>query len=125
MTGEIDFLDLILNASIVVQAVMLVLVLASVVSWYLIIDRSRTLSGAREQSASFEEEFWSGKDLATLYKKHNGADSGPMAEILSTNPLQPPTFMNPRKTTAPPPINMMTICTTSVITTAVSPPQKL
>ncbi|MGD8236503.1 MAG: protein TolQ [Chromatiales bacterium] len=81
MTGEIDFLDLILNASIVVQAVMLVLVLASVVSWYLIIDRSRTLSGAREQSASFEEEFWSGKDLATLYKKHNGADSGPMAEI--------------------------------------------
>jgi biopolymer transport protein TolQ len=81
MSGEIDFLDLILNASIVVQAVMLVLVLASVVSWYLIIDRSRTLSGAREQSASFEEEFWSGKDLATLYKKYNGADSGPMAEI--------------------------------------------
>lgn len=82
MSGEIDFLDLILDASFVVQAVMLVLVLASVVSWYLIFDRARTLSDAREQSASFEEEFWGGgKDLASLYKKHDGADSGPMAEI--------------------------------------------
>lgn len=82
MSGEIDFLDLILDASFVVQAVMLVLVLASVVSWYLIFDRARTLSDAREQSASFEEEFWGGgKDLASLYKKHDGAESGPMAEI--------------------------------------------
>lgn len=82
MSGEIDFLDLILDASFVVQAVMLVLVLASVVSWYLIFDRARTLSDAREQSSSFEEEFWGGgKDLASLYKKHDGADSGPMAEI--------------------------------------------
>ena len=82
MSGEIDFLDLILDASFVVQAVMLVLLLASVVSWYLIFDRARTLSDAREQSASFEEEFWDGgKDLASLYKKHDGAESGPMAEI--------------------------------------------
>lgn len=56
-----------LNASPVVRAVMLMLVIASIVSWTMIFQRSIFLKKARETMAIFEELFWSGNDLGKLY----------------------------------------------------------
>lgn len=60
--------SLIANASLMVQLVMLVLVLASVVSWVIILTRAQLLRQSKNSLDIFEERFWSGMDLAKLYR---------------------------------------------------------
>ena len=69
MGAELSLLDLVLNASLVVQLVLLGLVLASVLSWAAIFDRSRVLKRARQAADGFEQKFWSGGDLSALYRE--------------------------------------------------------
>ncbi len=69
MNPDMSLLALITNASIVVQAVMLLLLAASVVSWALIVHKARLLKRAREEAKLFENRFWSGIDLVDLYKQ--------------------------------------------------------
>jgi len=69
MNTDLSLLTLILDASLVVQLVLLTLVLASVLSWTLIFDRSRVLARARKAAEDFEESFWSGGDLSVLYRE--------------------------------------------------------
>lgn len=73
MNGELSYFDLIIEASLVVQLVMLVLVLASLSSWYYIFERLRTLKKFRINSDLFEERFWSGMDLSQLFRQVNAA----------------------------------------------------
>lgn len=61
--------SLILDATIVVQLVMLTLLLASIVSWVMIIQRWLVLSSAEQGMFSFEKRFWSGMDLSQLYRE--------------------------------------------------------
>ena len=68
MTADLNFLELFLKASIVVQFVILILVAFSIISWAIIIQRSRILSGALKESSTFEDRFWSGEDLNRLYE---------------------------------------------------------
>ncbi|WP_205742711.1 MULTISPECIES: protein TolQ [Halomonadaceae] len=60
---------LILNASGVVQFVMLLLAIASVLSWVVIFQRSFVLRRAQRAHKQFEERFWSGIDLNELYRE--------------------------------------------------------
>jgi biopolymer transport protein TolQ len=75
MSQDLSILQLVLQASFVVQAVMLLLVLVSIASWAAIFSKIFSLK--------FERDFWSGANLNTLYaqaaqKTHN---SGPMERI--------------------------------------------
>jgi len=63
----LSILDLVLGASVVVQVVMGLLILASLISWVMIFQRGFALSSIRRQATDFESEFWSGKDLGELY----------------------------------------------------------
>ena len=67
MNEPLSILDLVLNASVVVQVVMGLLILASLTSWVMIFQRGFALSSIRRQATDFESEFWSGKDLGELY----------------------------------------------------------
>jgi biopolymer transport protein TolQ len=69
MQHDLSILRLVLEASLVVQLVMALLLLASVASWAVIIQKNRVLSGARSQADVFEKEFWSGGDLNGLYRR--------------------------------------------------------
>jgi len=69
MGSELSLLDLVLDASLVVQLVLLILVLASVLSWAAIFDRSRVVKRARKAADAFEGQFWSGGDLSALYRE--------------------------------------------------------
>jgi len=64
---EMTIWSLVAGASGVVQAVMAILMLASIVSWVLIIQRAIYLRRSRRLALSFENEFWSGIDLRQLY----------------------------------------------------------
>ncbi len=71
MDNELSILHLILDASIVVQLVMLMLLAASVYSWFVIIRKRRLLGHAQSVADRFESDFWSGADLSTLYRDVN------------------------------------------------------
>lgn len=71
MQEEISVLGLILDASFLVQLVMLSLVAASVVSWFFIFQRRAYFKLAKQEQVRFEERFWSGMDLAKLFKEAN------------------------------------------------------
>ena len=63
----LDILQLILHASLPVQLVMLLLVIASVASWVIILRKKRVFDRAEDEADRFEELFWSGTDLSKLY----------------------------------------------------------
>ena len=64
---NLSILSLIINASMLVQAVMAILFLASAISWVMIVQRGMYLSAAQRDFRQFEETFWSGIDLNSLY----------------------------------------------------------
>lgn len=73
----LSILHLIANASLLVQIVMGLLLLASVISWAMIIQRGLYQSRARKLFKAFEKRFWSGVDLTQLYKQgNNQANNG-------------------------------------------------
>ena len=65
--GHMTFLGLFLEAHIVVQAVMIGLILASVWSWAIIIEKTFAFRRARKEADRFENMFWSGQSLEELY----------------------------------------------------------
>jgi biopolymer transport protein TolQ len=69
MSNELSFAHLILGASPVVQFVIALLGFASLASWTMIFDRMRVLRHAKRDAESFESRFWSGADLAELYRQ--------------------------------------------------------
>jgi biopolymer transport protein TolQ len=69
MQADLSFFSLITGASVVVQLVMLLLLSVSVLSWTMIFRKRGALNEAREAAEQFEERFWSGGDLATLYQQ--------------------------------------------------------
>jgi biopolymer transport protein TolQ len=64
-----SILHLVLNASPVVQGVMIILLIASVMSWALIIGKSRQLRKARIAAENFEEDFWGSSDISGTYSQ--------------------------------------------------------
>lgn len=64
-----SLVHLIRDASPVVQGVMVILVIASILSWALIIGKSRQLSRAKRQAEDFEQDFWGSSDISGTYSK--------------------------------------------------------
>lgn len=69
MEDNISILHLIVNASVVVQAVMLLLVAASVFSWTIIFRKWRTFRDVGAATREFDDRFWSGAPLEQLYRE--------------------------------------------------------
>ncbi len=69
MNGNLDILHLVLQASWPVKFIMLVLLAFSVASWVIIFRKKAALDGLQREASAFEERFWSGADLATLYRE--------------------------------------------------------
>lgn len=67
MTIDSSFLTYFMNAGLVVKIVLLLLVGASILSWTYILQRGFYLIDIRKAAGLFEDEFWSGGDLAKLY----------------------------------------------------------
>ena len=69
MAADMSFFHLIAGASLVVKLVMLLLLVVSVVSWTMIFRRRSALLAARAAADDFEDRFWSGSELARLYRE--------------------------------------------------------
>ncbi|WP_432473997.1 protein TolQ [Amphritea sp. HPY] len=71
MPDKMSIWSLVVNASFVVQLVMLVLLLASFISWVMIFQRHFILRQAQIKLRLFEDRFWSGMDLSQLFREVN------------------------------------------------------
>ena len=64
---DFSIIELFFQASLVVQAVMVLLLMVSIISWIVIFERYFNLNRIKEANKIFEEQFWSGKDLNEIY----------------------------------------------------------
>ncbi len=76
MNHSLNILDLILQASLPVKAVLAVLLVFSFMSWVIIFRKKSMLDAAYREASHFEERFWSGADLATLYRQATQRNAG-------------------------------------------------
>lgn len=72
---------LVLEADLIVQAVLLGLMLMSLISWAIIIQKFFRLRSANRQSARFLDAFWASKRLDVVYEKAGGFRKSPVAEV--------------------------------------------
>ncbi|WP_342617910.1 protein TolQ [Rhodoferax sp. GW822-FHT02A01] len=86
MNQDLNILHLVLNASIVVQAVMLLLMLVSIASWAAIFRKLFALKKVKGQNEDFEREFWSGASLNELFNAavKRASHCGPMERIFAS-----------------------------------------
>ena len=86
MNQDMSILHLVLNASVVVQLVMLLLVAVSMASWAAIFRKLFDLKRIKALNDVFERDFWSGTNLNDLYAAaaKNARDSGPMERIFAS-----------------------------------------
>jgi biopolymer transport protein TolQ len=68
MPSDLNVIQLVLDASIVVQLVMALLLVASLSSWAVILRKRAVIRQARARADNFENTFWSGGDLSALYR---------------------------------------------------------
>jgi biopolymer transport protein TolQ len=66
---EISVLNLFLQAGIVVKVVMILLFMASILSWIVIVERYKFFRKIKNENNVFLKKFWSGKDLSILHKE--------------------------------------------------------
>lgn len=76
MTGDMSVIGLLIEASIPVQVVILLLIIASLMSWSIIFTKRRLIRRTKNASDEFEAAFWSGGDLNTLYSSATRAKGG-------------------------------------------------
>lgn len=69
MNTNMNVWSLIAEATLVVQIVMAMLLLASIASWVIIFARRGALGRVDKRIREFEEQFWSGADLAQLHER--------------------------------------------------------
>jgi biopolymer transport protein TolQ len=66
--GDLSIIRLIIQATIVVQIVIGILLAASLTSWAIIFRKRMVVSRAQRDADRFETSFWSGWDLSSLYR---------------------------------------------------------
>ena len=66
---DISVLNLFLDAGMVVKTVMIILLIASLLTWIVIVERYNFYKKIKLINDSFLDRFWSGEDLNTLYSE--------------------------------------------------------
>ena len=86
MNQDLSILHLVVNASFIVQLVMLLLLIGSITSWAAIFRKLRALKNIKTQNEEFERDFWSGTSLNDLYAAaaQNAKQGGPMERIFAS-----------------------------------------
>jgi biopolymer transport protein TolQ len=80
-SSEISLLSLFFQSHIVVKVVIIGLLLASVWSWAIIVDKTFLYRRVRKQMERFEKVFWSGQSLEELYRSLSGRTPTAMASV--------------------------------------------
>ena len=77
MNNDLSIINLSLDASPFVKGILTILLIASIASWAVIIDKQRLLKKAGSAAQEFETSFWSGVDLNSLYREMARSEATP------------------------------------------------
>ncbi len=85
-TGEsaaasFSMVNMFMRADIVVKAVMILLLVASLWSWGIIFNKIGLLSGLKRKARRFDKLFWSGQSLDELYQQFTARNDHPLAAM--------------------------------------------
>ena len=78
---QINLINMISNAGLMVQFVLLLLLFFSITSWAIILIKFRYIKRAYQESAVFTELFWKSKDLSNAYRQAKELEGSPIARI--------------------------------------------
>ena len=67
--NDISVINLFLEAGLVVKIVMMILLIASLLTWIVIVERYNFYKKIKDINSSFHKRFWSGEDLNTLFEE--------------------------------------------------------
>ena len=84
VTTDLSVWGLFVQADLVVQVVMVILLIASFWSWAIIFEKALRLRRLRSLAATFEEAFWSGGSLEELYDRVGKRPADPMAAVFAS-----------------------------------------
>ncbi|NCC22372.1 MAG: protein TolQ [Alphaproteobacteria bacterium] len=82
--GDLSMWGLFMQADLIVKAVMIMLVIASVWSWAIVIEKRATLRSLYRRAARFEDAFWSGEPLDKLYQRVKKSQDDPMLAVFAS-----------------------------------------
>jgi biopolymer transport protein TolQ len=78
-TGVVSIVPMFLRADHIVQGVLVLLLLASLWSWTIIINKAIAFSTLKRRASKFEKIFWSGQSLDELYQQFAAKADHPLA----------------------------------------------
>jgi biopolymer transport protein TolQ len=78
---DFSLMSLFLRADIIVKSVIIILIVCSIYSWAVIIDKFRLFKKINKSSEEFEEQFWSSKSAETFYNSLPAKVDDPMAVV--------------------------------------------
>jgi len=80
-SADFSILTLFIRADIIVKSVIIILILASIYSWAIIIEKYRLFKKINKSSEEFEEKFWRSKSAETFYHSLPTNLDDPMANV--------------------------------------------
>jgi len=86
--SDMDVIAIFMNAGLVVQLVLLLLLFFSIASWSIILIKLRYISKSYKESASFIEFFWKSRDLSNAFVKAKQMKNSPVARIFRVGYLE-------------------------------------
>ena len=78
---DFSLMSLFLRADIIVKSVIVILIVCSIYSWAVIIDKYRLFKRINKSSEEFEEKFWNSKSAETFYNSLPTKIDDPMAVV--------------------------------------------
>ncbi len=85
---EINIFQMMLNAGLMVQFVLLLLLFFSITSWAIILIKYRYIMKAFRDSARFTDYFWKSRDLSNAFLKAKQLGSSPVARVFRVGYLE-------------------------------------
>ena len=83
INDEFTLLALFVRADIVVKLVIIILFVASVLSWTIIIHKIRLFKSLKKFSQRFEDEFWSGRSIKEISRQVLEVEDSPIKYVFS------------------------------------------
>ena len=85
---EINIFQMMINAGLMVQFVLLLLLFFSIASWAIILIKYRYIMKAFRESARFTDFFWKSRDLSNAFLKAKQLGSSPVARVFRVGYLE-------------------------------------
>ena len=80
-SADFSLMNLFIRADIIVKSVIILLIVCSIYSWAVIIEKFRLFKKINESSDEFEKKFWNSKSAESMYNNLPASTEDPMALV--------------------------------------------